>query len=106
MTQWMDQVTRGWLMYDLGDHLLMVTSDRISAFEVVMDALIPAKIELPNCSGISTNMATPCTDWAVLRVRPSRMKIHISEAPNTIDAITSRGSRFMKNHLSPRTPRF
>jgi len=30
-------------MYDLGDRLLMVTSDRISAFDVVMDALIPAK---------------------------------------------------------------
>jgi phosphoribosylaminoimidazole-succinocarboxamide synthase len=30
-------------MYDLGDRLLMVTSDRISAFDVVMDSLIPGK---------------------------------------------------------------
>src|ERR1044072_1185825 len=30
-------------MYDLGDRLLMVTSDRISAFDVVMDQLIPGK---------------------------------------------------------------
>jgi phosphoribosylaminoimidazole-succinocarboxamide synthase len=30
-------------MYDLGDKLLMVTSDRISAFDVVMDQLIPGK---------------------------------------------------------------
>ena len=30
-------------MYDLGDMLLMVTSDRMSAFDVVMDDLIPDK---------------------------------------------------------------
>src|SRR5437016_11352403 len=30
-------------MYDLGDRLLMVTSDRISAFDVVMDQFIPGK---------------------------------------------------------------
>src|SRR3954447_11475005 len=30
-------------MYDLGDRLLMVTSDRVSAFDVVMDSLIPGK---------------------------------------------------------------
>src|SRR3954447_22436862 len=30
-------------MYDLGNQLLMVTSDRISAFDVVMDSLIPGK---------------------------------------------------------------
>jgi phosphoribosylaminoimidazole-succinocarboxamide synthase len=30
-------------MYDLGDQLLMVTSDRISAFDVVMNELIPGK---------------------------------------------------------------
>src|SRR4051794_24098402 len=34
-------------MYDLGDRLLMVTSDRISAFDVVMDALIPSKGIVP-----------------------------------------------------------
>jgi phosphoribosylaminoimidazole-succinocarboxamide synthase len=30
-------------MYDLGDRLLMVTSDRISAFDVVLNELIPGK---------------------------------------------------------------
>lgn len=30
-------------MYDLGDNLLMVTSDRISAYDVVMNDLIPGK---------------------------------------------------------------
>ncbi|HLI28453.1 MAG TPA: phosphoribosylaminoimidazolesuccinocarboxamide synthase [Chloroflexota bacterium] len=30
-------------MYDLGDRLLMVTSDRVSAYDVVMDQLIPGK---------------------------------------------------------------
>ena len=30
-------------MYDLGEHLLMVTSDRISAFDVIMDQGIPYK---------------------------------------------------------------
>ncbi|MBX5493440.1 MAG: phosphoribosylaminoimidazolesuccinocarboxamide synthase [Chloroflexi bacterium] len=30
-------------MYDLGDRLLMVTSDRVSAYDVVMEELIPGK---------------------------------------------------------------
>ncbi|HMB16115.1 MAG TPA: phosphoribosylaminoimidazolesuccinocarboxamide synthase, partial [Pelovirga sp.] len=30
-------------IYDLGEHLLIVTSDRISAFDVVMDEGIPQK---------------------------------------------------------------
>ena len=30
-------------IYDLGEHLLIVTSDRISAFDVIMDEGIPQK---------------------------------------------------------------
>ena len=30
-------------MYDLGDHLLMVTTDRISAFDFVLGSAIPDK---------------------------------------------------------------
>ena len=30
-------------IYDLGEHLLIVTSDRISAFDVIMDQGIPLK---------------------------------------------------------------
>ncbi len=30
-------------MYDLGDHLLIVVTDRVSAFDVVLDGLIPDK---------------------------------------------------------------
>ncbi len=33
-------------VYDLGDHLLIVTSDRLSAFDVVMDDPIPGKGEV------------------------------------------------------------
>ena len=35
-------------IYDLGEHLLMVTSDRISAFDVIMDQGIPAKGQVLN----------------------------------------------------------
>jgi len=33
-------------MYALGDHILMVTSDRISAYDVIMDQTIPLKGEI------------------------------------------------------------
>lgn len=33
-------------MYDLGDHLLMVATDRLSAFDVIMDDPIPEKGEI------------------------------------------------------------
>ncbi len=35
-------------MYDLGEHLMMVTSDRISAFDVIMDQGIPYKGQVLN----------------------------------------------------------
>ena len=35
-------------IYDLGEHLLMVTSDRISAFDVIMDQGIPYKGQVLN----------------------------------------------------------
>ena len=35
-------------IYDLGEHLLMVTSDRISAFDVIMDQGIPHKGQVLN----------------------------------------------------------
>ncbi len=34
-------------MYDLGEHLLLVATDRISGFDVVNAALIPAKRRYP-----------------------------------------------------------
>jgi len=36
-------------IYDLGEHLLIVTSDRISAFDVIMDEGIPLKGQVLNC---------------------------------------------------------
>ncbi len=39
------RVSRGKVrdIYDVGEHLLIVTSDRISAFDVIMDEGIPQK---------------------------------------------------------------
>ena len=37
-------------VYDLGDSLLMVVTDRISAFDVVFDELIPDKGRAARCS--------------------------------------------------------
>ncbi len=30
-------------MFDLGDHFLIVTTDRISAFDVIMDDVVPGR---------------------------------------------------------------
>jgi phosphoribosylaminoimidazole-succinocarboxamide synthase len=35
-------------VYGIGDHLLMITSDRISAFDVVLPRLIPFKGQVLN----------------------------------------------------------
>ncbi|MDD3579272.1 MAG: phosphoribosylaminoimidazolesuccinocarboxamide synthase, partial [Candidatus Cloacimonetes bacterium] len=47
-------------IYDLGDTLLLVTSDRISAFDVVFPNLIPDKGKILN--GISVHFFKSTTD--------------------------------------------
>lgn len=48
-----------------------------------------AKMEDPNCSGISTSIPIPWTAWAVFMASPSTMKIHMMAAPNTADSATA-----------------
>ncbi|BFO20956.1 hypothetical protein SHKM778_73440 [Streptomyces sp. KM77-8] len=53
---------------------------------------VGAKIDEPNCSGISTRKPIACTDCAFFITTPSVRKIHISAEPNTADSPTAANS--------------
>ena len=62
-------------IYDLGDRLLLVATDRISAFDVILPTAIPDKGSVLTGYGADTNPLCGAAVW------PSRDRAHPRNAP-------------------------
>ena len=73
-------------IYELGDHLLLVVSDRISAFDVVMNEPIPGKGIVLNTLSAFWFEATAGSDGQPLRLhRPRRLPRRAAALPGILE---------------------
>ena len=72
-------------IYDLGDSLLLIASDRISAFDVVLPNGIPGKGKLLTRGSRSTGSVR----WRILSKTISLLRMSISIRPHVVNTGTS-----------------